>query len=305
MRNFATKVVGESKNIFAKYDEFLIKRPLLTKCITSAGLSLGADLICQIGFSDEFANKLYGDIKIDWKRALKFTAIGGIFVAPTLHYWYGLLATKIPGTTMLDVLKRLSFDQLLFAPLFLPCFFSCALILDGTPELIPSKLKNDWLTTVVTNYAVWVPCQFINFKFMPPHHQVLFANIVGFFWNIYLSYACYNIPAATTTTLTSTDLPLLVTDTSSETTVVELAEERSSAATREEVRIVEKFDGAEEAPKTEQVVPTEELVASELIGGEEVEAKVDAAAEAQAEREPESDWVLVSEPSADNSAAEK
>ena len=32
---------------------------------------------------------------------------------------------------------------------------------------------------------------FINFKFIPPHLNVLFSNSLGFFWNIYLSYASY------------------------------------------------------------------------------------------------------------------
>jgi len=65
------------------------------------------------------------------------------------------------------------------------------MILDGDFNKIPAKLKADWFPTVVANYAVWVPCQFVNFRFVPPHLQVLWANCVGFFWNIYLSYTCY------------------------------------------------------------------------------------------------------------------
>lgn len=60
-------------------------------------------------------------------------------------------------------------------------------MLEGTPEKIPDKIKNDLLQTVAMNYAVWIPSQFLNFKYIPPHYQVLWANVVGFFWNVYLS----------------------------------------------------------------------------------------------------------------------
>jgi Mpv17 / PMP22 family len=88
-------------------------------------------------------------------------------------------------------------DQLLFAPVFLPAFFSVVLIVDGTPEKIGGKLQSEMLSTLLTNYSVWVPAMFINFKFIPPHLNVLFSNSVGFFWNIYLSSASYrSIPAS-------------------------------------------------------------------------------------------------------------
>jgi hypothetical protein len=61
-----------------------------------------------------------------------------------------------------------------------------------------SKLGSDWMSAVLANYSVWVPAQFLNFKFVPPGFQVLFSNFVGFGWNIYMSYATHkNIkPAA-------------------------------------------------------------------------------------------------------------
>lgn len=186
-----------------KYDTFTLRRPVLAKCITGGVLAFIADIVTQVGLSDAVSKNKYDEITIDWLRVLKFTAIGGMFVPPILHYWYGFLVARIPGVTISSVLKRLALDQLCFAPVFLPCFISVAMILDGKAADIPDKLKADWFPTVVANYSVWVPCQFINFRFVPPHQQVLFANFVGFFWNMYLSYTCYNskdrihaIPAA-------------------------------------------------------------------------------------------------------------
>lgn len=89
-------------------------------------------------------------------------------------------------------LKRLACDQLIFAPAFISTFFSSSLILDGRAGEIPEKLKTDLFSTAIANFKVWVPAQFINFLVLPPQYQVLFANVVGFFWGIYLSNVNYN-----------------------------------------------------------------------------------------------------------------
>jgi hypothetical protein len=36
-----------------------------------------------------------------------------------------------------------------------------------------------------------VPAQLLNFRFVPGNLQVLFANVVGLFWNSYLSYVSH------------------------------------------------------------------------------------------------------------------
>lgn len=86
------------------------------------------------------------------------------------------------------IAKRLAMDQLGFAPTFLPVFFSTLLTLEGQAERIPDKLRQEWWPTCRANWTVWVPAQLINFRFVPASLQVLFANVVGLFWNAYLSY---------------------------------------------------------------------------------------------------------------------
>lgn len=56
--------------------------------------------------------------------------------------------------------------------------------------MIP-KLKNDWLSTYSANISVWIPAQAINFGYVRPMYQVLFANAVGLGWNSILSYKTY------------------------------------------------------------------------------------------------------------------
>ena len=134
-------------------------------------------------------------VGFDWRRNMNFTILGVCLVAPMLHYWYGVLARRIPGVGLYSVAQRLFLDQAVFAPfVIIPSFFSCSLLLEGHSEAIVDKLRADWFSTVLTNFSVWLPCQVINFRYMPPELQVLFANAVGFFWNIYMSYMANKKP---------------------------------------------------------------------------------------------------------------
>ena len=64
--------------------------------------------------------------------------------------------------------------------------------LEGRMELIPDKLKADWWPITKANWIVWVPAQLVNFRFVPGSMQVLFSNIMGLFWNAYLSHASHS-----------------------------------------------------------------------------------------------------------------
>lgn len=178
-------------NLWSKYLTLLKERPILTKCVTSGLLSCGADVVCQLQFADKTVDK--EDTVLDAWRVLKFSGIGAFFVGPVLHYWYGFLSRRFIGASLFSTIQRVALDQLFFAPLFIPAFFSIILILDGKPELIVDKLKSDWASTMITNYSVWIPAMFLNFKFVPPTLQVLFSNGVGFGWNIYLSHMSYKV----------------------------------------------------------------------------------------------------------------
>mmetsp|Transcript_26299 Transcript_26299/g.58879 ORF Transcript_26299/g.58879 Transcript_26299/m.58879 type:complete len:114 (+) Transcript_26299:430-771(+) len=93
-----------------------------------------------------------------------------------------------PSVLCFRYCQRTAFDQLLFAPLFIPCFMSSLLALEGDIASIPSRLRTSWAETVLANWVVWTPAQLINFRFVPLSYQVLFGNCVGFGWNMILSF---------------------------------------------------------------------------------------------------------------------
>lgn len=192
-RKFSTTIHNSSiGNAWRKYNELLITNPIATKSISAGILSIGADISCQIVFPLDKEKKNLSPIdRVDWKRTFNFSLLNFFVVPPLMHYWYGLLATKVVGTTFFASVKRVVLDQALFAPFIISIFFSVNLFLNNelNGEVFSNKMQNDFVPTLLANYSVWVPAQLINFKFIPAHLNVLWANFVGFFWSIYLSNA--------------------------------------------------------------------------------------------------------------------
>ncbi|ETV94769.1 hypothetical protein H310_11725 [Aphanomyces invadans] len=178
--------------LWQKYKHYLETYPLTTKCLTSAGIAGTGDVLCQAAFESKPFNV---------QRFATFTALGGVFIAPTLHVWYGFLNRVVSGTAATAVATRLALDQFVFAPTFLASFFGVLLVVspnsdDATsgPSLsvrFQDKLNRDWWSAVQTNWVVWIPAQLLNFGLVPPALQVLFSNVVGLFWNAYMSYISY------------------------------------------------------------------------------------------------------------------
>lgn len=166
-----------SNRLWNRYSVVARDNPLATKSFVAGFLFLTSDVLCQ---------SLFGVDEYDFWRTVRFTLVGAGFT-PSVHTWYAFLSRRFVGTTLLPTLQRLALDQIVFAPLFIPAFFGANLLLQGQPRLIATKIQDDWASTVIVNYVVWVPAQFINFRFVPQIHQVLFSNCVGFFWNIYMS----------------------------------------------------------------------------------------------------------------------
>lgn len=181
-RKCSSESKGDSKGVVARYNEMLEKYPLVTKGITS-GLIVGfGDIMCQLGIEKS---------EFDVKRALRMGFLGTVLVAPALHVWYGFLHRTIPAQTSIGALKRLAMDQTIFGPSFIPIFFASLFALEGRPHEIVPHLKANYFDTVLVNWKLWIPANFVNFRFVPPHFQVLWANAVALIWNTYLSWSSH------------------------------------------------------------------------------------------------------------------
>lgn len=86
----------------------------------------------------------------------------------------------------------LSFPHFPFSLLqkvFIGSFFAALGFLEGkTPAQVEKKLRDDLPSTVRSNWVLWVPANFFNFRMVPVPLQVAFSNFVALFWNTYVSF---------------------------------------------------------------------------------------------------------------------
>lgn len=170
------------------YLRLLEKHPLATKALTSMFIVGVGDVGCQAVLGEE-------DAAFDWKRFATFTFLGGALVGPALHFWYGFLNRIVPGVGTAAALKRLAIDQTVFAASFIPIFMTSAMVLEGNElSSIPPAIKREWFPALLANWGLWIPGNFVNFRFVAPRLQVLFANVVALGWNAYLSWASHRGP---------------------------------------------------------------------------------------------------------------
>nr|GMD31164.1 protein sym-1-like [Ipomoea batatas] len=181
---------GESNwSLLTWYLSLLEKYPVWTKAVTSALLNCVGDLICQLWIDHAPS--------LDVKRTLLFTFLGLALVGPTLHFWYLYLSrlVAIPGAT--GAFVRLILDQFIFTPIFIGVFLSTLVALEGRPSQVIPKLQQEWFSSVLVNWQLWIPFQFLNFRFVPQNFQVLAANFIALIWNVILSYKSHKEISAT------------------------------------------------------------------------------------------------------------
>ncbi|KAK5579581.1 hypothetical protein RB653_009265 [Dictyostelium firmibasis] len=160
------------------YMKKLKSKPIQTKALTSATLSFISSVVAQ-----KFIEKK----KINWNAVIKFT-IWGLISSPLVHYWHIILDRLFKNIKdKYQSWGKLIVDQLVFAPFINIAFYSVLAILDGKPKSILFKLYFDLFPTLKASWKVWPLAQLINFRFVPSHLRVLFGNLVGFCWGMYLS----------------------------------------------------------------------------------------------------------------------
>ncbi|XWS65274.1 hypothetical protein CRYUN_Cryun05aG0079300 [Craigia yunnanensis] len=105
--------------------------------------------------------------------------------------WYLCLSdlVKLPGAS--GAFLRLLLDQFLFAPIFIGVFLSTLVTLEGRPSQVVPKLQQEWFSAVLANWQLWIPFQFLNFRFVPQQFQVLAANFIALVWNVILSFKAH------------------------------------------------------------------------------------------------------------------
>ena len=106
-----------------------------------------------------------------------------------------ILPALVPAHAKFGAMKKLVFDQSVFAGSMTVGFFMIMNTIEGNGlQKGMDDVRQKWLQTMLVNWQLWIPAQFINFYFTPIKFQVLFANFVSVFYNIALSFI-YNSDA--------------------------------------------------------------------------------------------------------------
>lgn len=198
-RNFSSKHVEDVHFLESPllwYSHKLDTHPIITKII-SAGLisglgNLGAQRLMHSQLPVESAEddiQTKPDFQVDWNQMGRFVLLNVVFVAPVLHYWYVGLARAIPGTNIGPVLKRVFYDEFVFTPVYVPVLMTVLWSMEGVePKHLPRMISEEWLTIMIFDWSVYVPVQFLNFRYVPVKFQVLVINLVGVGWNCFVSW---------------------------------------------------------------------------------------------------------------------
>jgi len=175
-----SKVSSIPASLWKSYNTALENYPHRTKTITAAAIAIMGDLVSQY---------LQGQ-RWDVTRTIRFALFGGV-LSYILGKWYYFLDkvvdTRLDWTPIRKNTVKVLLDQLILSPIITLFFFVFMGILEGNPGKIGSMLRHNYWATLITSYKVWPLAMIISFSLVPAELRVLWGNLVGFFWNIYLS----------------------------------------------------------------------------------------------------------------------
>lgn len=112
----------------------------------------------------------------DFERLTRFMGYG-FCIAPVQFRWFRFLERAFPmskTSSFGPALKRVAFDQFIFAPFGLALFFTAMTVAEGGGRrAISAKLRDMYVPTLKANYVVWPAVQIVNFRLMPVQYQLV------------------------------------------------------------------------------------------------------------------------------------
>ena len=149
-------------------------KPLLTNCLVYGSLCGLAEFSQQTLLFKVFPSK---DQRrpYDTGSIFRYGVLGGLVLAPGLHYWYLWLDKVLPGTALVTVAKKTFIDVSLFAIPYYSAFYVLLNMMSGESfsEAV-LELKQKLAPTMTTMACFWIPAQTINFRYVSPTKRIIF-----------------------------------------------------------------------------------------------------------------------------------
>ncbi|XP_041977558.1 PXMP2/4 family protein 3 [Aricia agestis] len=166
-------------NLVASYLQNLYLHPVRTKSITS----------CVVGTAGSIASQVVAGDSLKLDPILAFGLYGLLFGGSIPHYFYEFLDRLFPyRTTAFPLAKKLLFERLIFAP-FMQAFslYTLARLEGKNHRAAMKQLISLYQTVLEANWKWLTLFQVVNLAFVPPMLRVLFMNLVGFGWAMYVA----------------------------------------------------------------------------------------------------------------------
>ncbi|XP_028036185.1 peroxisomal membrane protein 2 isoform X1 [Bombyx mandarina] len=166
-------------NLVASYLQNLYLHPIKTKAITS----------CVVGTAGSLASQIVAGESIRLDPILAFGFYGLLFGGTVPHYFYETVERLFPEeSASFPLAKKLLLERLIFAPLMQAfSLYSLARFEGKTHRAALKQLFALYLPVLEANWKWLTLFQVINLAFIPPMLRVLFMNIVGFGWAMFLA----------------------------------------------------------------------------------------------------------------------
>lgn len=163
------------------YSKLLSTHPVLTKAVTAGALS---------GLGDVIAHGLFGRGGLEPISFSHQVLIGLILKGPYFHYVFKIIERLFENSdkrNISTVLKKMAVAQGIFSPVFLFMYLTVLACLRGEKlSDAVARIRRSFLSILKVNYCFWPLVDLTNFSFIPPAYRVLYSNIAGMLWVIYL-----------------------------------------------------------------------------------------------------------------------
>lgn len=143
---------------------------------------------CTIATLGALSSQKLSGQRVNGRAVLSYSLFGLIFGGSVPHYFFKLIEAIVPEDFEYKRFAEFILERLTFAPFFTAISLYFLSIFEGkSPDEAFITLKKLYLTVLLTNWRYLSLPVFINFNFVPPMLRVLVANLIGFFWIIYLA----------------------------------------------------------------------------------------------------------------------
>eukprot|EP01137_Pigoraptor_chileana_P011234 Opistho-2@61773 len=143
--------------VVASLSACIARQPLLANTALYSSLFLAGDVVQQ---------RLEGHT-VDWMRAARMGAVG-LVLGPFHHHWYAFIDRRLPSSQgIINVVKKVTVDQALFAPFCILSFFGGVATLEGKPAAdVKEEVGRKFWPTYKVDCAIWPVAQVLNFYFV-------------------------------------------------------------------------------------------------------------------------------------------